>query len=182
VDVAESQARLVELLEAAPPRAGETKVLAIDGRSGAGKSTFAASVAEMLTAPCVALEQLYDGWNGLRAGIDRLVTTVLIPLADGRPADVPRYDWLSGRWGSPQSLSPPPVLIVEGVGAGALAVAPYISVLGWLALPDGTRRARAIERDGPLYEGHWEMWSEQEEEYLRSDRPAERADLVIAGP
>lgn len=156
-------------------------MLAIDGRSGAGKSTFAAGVAETLSAPCVSLEQLYGGWDGLRAGIERLVDAVLTPLADGRSADVPSYDWLGDRWLSPQSLSPAPFLVVEGVGAGALAAAPYIGVLAWLEMPDGARRARAMARDGAVYDGHWEMWSEQEEEYLRSDRPAERADLVIAG-
>jgi uridine kinase len=178
----DQSARLIELARAAPARAGQTRVIAIDGRSGAGKSTLAAAVAETLSAPCVSLEQLYGGWSGLRAGIDRLVTRVLVPLADGHSADVPRYDLVAGGWGSPQSLSPPPVLIVEGVGAGALAAAPYLSVLAWLELPDETRRARAIEREGPLYEQHWERWSEEEEEYLRSDRPAERADVVIAGP
>jgi uridine kinase len=140
--VAESQVRLAELLEAAPPRAGETKVLAIDGRSGAGKSTLAAAVAETLNAPCVSLEQLYGGWDGLRSGIERLVGAVLTPLADGRSADVPNYDWLAGRWLSPQPLPPAPFLVVEGVGAGALAAASYISVLVWLELPEEARRAR----------------------------------------
>jgi uridine kinase len=174
-------ARLAELARAAPARAGETRVLAIDGRSGSGKSALAATVAEILPAPLVSLEQLYGGWDGLRAGIDRLVTAVLMPLADGRPANVPRYDWVSGRWLRPERLAPPPILIVEGVGAGALAGARYLSVLVWVDLPDGSRRARAIARDGPIYAGHWEMWSEQEEEYLRIDRPAQRADVVVAG-
>jgi uridine kinase len=174
-------ARLAELARAATPRAGKTRVLAIDGRSGAGKSTLAAGVAETLAAPHVSLEQLYGSWDGLRAGIERLVSSVLVPLADGRPADVPRYDWESGRWLSPESLAPPAVLIVEGVGAGALAGAQYVSVLAWVELPEEARRARAMARDGAIYEGHWEMWREQEEDYLRSDRPAQRADLVVDG-
>jgi uridine kinase len=173
--------RLIALARAAPPRAGATRVIAIDGRSGVGKSTLAGAVAETLSAPSVSLEQLYGGWDGLRAGIDRLVDAVLTPVADGRSADVPCYDWPRGRWLRPQPLTPPPVLIVEGVGAGALVAAPYISVLAWLELPDDARRARAMARDGAVYDGHWEMWSEQEDEYLRSDRPAERADVLIAG-
>jgi hypothetical protein len=100
--MADPDTRLAELLSLAPARAGATRVLAIDGRSGAGKSTIASRVAERLAAPCVSLEQIYGGWDGLRAGIDRLVKAVLVPLADGRPAEVPHYDWATGDWLSPE--------------------------------------------------------------------------------
>ncbi len=173
--------RLAELVRRAPARAGATRVLAIDGRSGTGKSTLAGAAAAVLAAPCVSLEQLYGGWGGLRAGIDLLVSAVLVPLSQGRSPDVPHYDWVAGRWLRPEPLSPPPILLVEGVGAGALAAADYLSVLAWVELPDAERRERALARDGSLYEGHWEMWAEQEEEYLRTDRPAQRADVVLDG-
>jgi uridine kinase len=177
----EPLAELLVLARAGTPRAGETRVLAIDGRSGAGKSTLAAALAEELDAPSISLEQLYGGWDGLRAGIERLVADVLTPLAQGQPASVPRYDWLTGSWLAPTFLISPPILVVEGVGAGALAAAPYLSVMAWLELAEQARRARAMERDGSTYDGYWEMWSRQEDEYLRSDRTYERADLVIAG-
>lgn len=172
---------LGELVRAAAPRAGETRVLGIDGRSGAGKSTLARSVAEALRAPCISLEQLYGGWGGLRAGVDRLVSEVLEPLAEGRPVAVPRYDWMADRWLSPEPLPATSFLVVEGVGAGALAGARYLSLLAWVELSQETRQARAMARDGVLYEGHWKMWSEQEEEYLRIDRPAQRADVTLKG-
>jgi len=179
--VADRAGRLADLVRAAPARAGETRVLSIDGRSGAGKSTLAARVARELAAPSVSLEQLYGGWDGLQAGIDRLVSAVLVPLAEGRTAQVPRNGWPDAGWLSPEPLAPPAVLVVEGVGAGALAAAPFLSVLAWVELSEDARRARAMARDGALYEGHWEIWSEQEDEYIRRDRPAERADVIIDG-
>ena len=39
---------------------------------------------------------MYPGWDGLQAGVDLLVEAVLVPLSAGRPAQVPRYDWLVG--------------------------------------------------------------------------------------
>ena len=73
-------------LRAAVPRAGRTRVLAIDGRSGAGKSSLAAAMSGELGAPVVSLEDLYGGWDGLENGIDLLVSEVLEPLAAGRAA------------------------------------------------------------------------------------------------
>ncbi len=174
-------ALLAARTRAAPARAGATRVLAIDGRSGAGKSTLAGALAETLAAPLVSLEQLYGGWDGLRAGIERLVGVVLMALAERRPAEVPCYDWASEEWLTPQPLGVPEILIVEGVGAGALAAARYLSLLVWVEVPDASRQARAMARDGHIYEGHWELWSQQEEEYLRNDRPSERADVLIEG-
>jgi hypothetical protein len=174
-------ARLAELALASPPSAGATRVLAIDGRSSAGKSTLAETLSARMDVPCVSLEALYGGWDGLLAGIERLVADVLEPLAGGRAAVVPRYDWLAERWLAPRTLQPPPLLIIEGAGAGALAVAPYVGVLAWLELPEEIRWRRAMERDGSIYGGHWEMWRAQEDEYLGADRTPERAGVILAG-
>ena len=103
-------------------RAGATRVVAIDGRSGAGKSTLAHELAGELEAPLVSLEDLYGGWDGLEHGVSLLLGAVLRPLAAGRPAEVPRYDWLAAAWGEPWTLSAPAHLVVEGTGAGARAL------------------------------------------------------------
>jgi uridine kinase len=177
----DAAARLAQLALEAPARAGGTRVLAVDGRSGAGKSTVAAAVAYRLSAPVLTMERMYSGWEGLRAGIEALVGSVLSPLAAGLAAEVPHYDWRSGGWRRPDRLEPPEVLVVEGVGAGALAAARYVSVLAWVELDEASRRARAMAREGAAYEGHWEQWSAQEQQYLRSDHPAQRADVILAG-
>ena len=156
--------------------AASSGVLAIDGRSGAGKSTLAGA----LGAPVVSLEDLYGGWDGLRPGIDRLVREVLEPLRAGRTALVPRYDWHAQRWVAPWPLERPPLLVVEGVGAGALAAAPYVSALVWVEASAPARRAHAVARDGAIYDdAHWAQWALQEDEYVISDRPMERADLTV---
>jgi uridine kinase len=173
--------RLAELARSSRPSAGITRVLAIDGRSGAGKSTLAGALALATGAPIIPMEQLYGGWDGLRDGIGRLVSEVLIPLEGGRAPDIPRYDWVAGRWLQASPLAPPELLIVEGVGAGALAAAPHLSALAWIELPETVRRERAMARDGSIHAGHWEMWSRQEEDYIASDRTPERADVIIAG-
>ena len=56
-------------------------IIAIDGRSGAGKTTLAIELAARLRnhhkVSLFHLEDIYPGWNGLAAGIERYVSTVL---------------------------------------------------------------------------------------------------------
>ncbi|MFD0689732.1 dephospho-CoA kinase [Actinomadura fibrosa] len=170
---------LAARLRAAEPRAGATRVLAVDGRSGAGKSTLAEAVAAELAAPVVHLEDLYGGWDGLAGGVDRLVAEVLAPIAAGRRALVPRYDWHAGRWAGPVPLDPPAELVVEGVGAGSRRAAAYASLLVWVEAPDDVRRRRALARDGDTYLPHWDRWAAQEDDLLARERTAERADVVV---
>jgi len=170
---------LLVAARAAAPRAATTSVIAIDGRSGAGKTTLAAELALALDAPVVALEDLYGGWDGLEAGVVRLVSAVLRPLAAGRVAHVPRYDWAAEAWSEPWLLPAPERLIVEGVGAGARAVGLYTSLLVWLEMPATLRRERLRRRDGARYDHHQARWALQEDEFFERERPAQRADFVL---
>jgi uridine kinase len=176
---------VLELLMAAlretVPRAGRTRVVAIDGRSGAGKTSLAASLGRDLGAPVVALEDLYGGWDGLENGIDLLVSAVLEPLAAGRTVLVPRYDWGRGAWLEPTRLDVPELLIVEGVGAGARRAAAFESLVVWLEAPPSVRKKGALERDGEVFAPYWDRWAAQEDAMLARERTPERADVVIGG-
>jgi uridine kinase len=169
------------LLWAAPPRAGATRVIALDGRSGSGKSTLARALRDELGAPLLSMEDFYGGWDGLENGVDLLVSEVFEPLAAGRTALVPRYDWIARAWAAPVELAPPGLLVIEGVGAGARRAAAYVSVLVWLDATEPTRKKRALDRDGDVYLPHWNDWAVQEERMLERERTVERADVVLDG-
>ena len=170
---------LASAVWAAPARAGRTRVLAIDGRSGAGKSALAAALSGERGAPVVSLEDLYGGWGGLERGIDLLVSEVLEPLATGQAVRVPRYDWVAGQWAEPVPLEPPELLIVEGAGAGARRAAVFESLVVWLEAAGSVRKKRALERDGEVFAPYWDRWAAQEDAMLARERTPERADVVI---
>jgi uridine kinase len=171
--------RIVLALRRAAPKAGATRVVAIDGRSGSGKTSLAATLAGLLNAPVVSLEGLYGGWDGLERGIDLLVSEVLEPLAAGRAAGVPKYDWVAREWAEPAVLQPPGVLIVEGVGAGARRAAAFAGLLVWLEVPASTRKKRALDRDGQTFAPHWDQWAAQEDLMLAREHTSDRADIII---
>jgi uridine kinase len=182
MDVAGGETIVMAAAEAArraAPRDGRTRVVAIDGRSGAGKTSLAIRLGAELGAPVVTLEELYGGWDGLERGTDLLVSEVLEPLSAGRAALVPKYDWIAASWGAPWVLEPPEILIVEGVGAGARRAAAYESVLIWIEEAASVRKKRALDRDGETFASYWDMWAGQEDAMLARERTADRADFVV---
>ena len=71
------------------------------------------------------------------------------------------------------------MVLVEGAGSGARAVAPHLAALLWLEAPDDLRRERALARDRDTYAPHWLRWARQEAAHFRREGTRERADLVL---
>ncbi|MDQ5862676.1 MAG: aminodeoxychorismate synthase component I, partial [Actinomycetota bacterium] len=127
-------------------------IIAIDGRSGAGKTTLAIELAAQLRnhhkVALFHLEDIYPGWNGLTAGIERYVSTVLTPLSQARPATWTSWDWDRHYDGDTRVTLPAEIVIIEGVGAAAADARPLLSAVIWADSPDDIRRKRALDRDG----------------------------------
>jgi chloramphenicol 3-O-phosphotransferase len=158
-----------------PARCGSTLLVCVDGPSGAGKSELAAALARTLgDPPVVPMDELYPGWDGLAAGVARLRAEVVAPLAAGRPAGYRRWDWTRDTYGEHRDLGTPPLLLVEGVGAGT---APGFLI--WVDAPEEVRHRRAMARDGAAYAPYWARWATQERAHFAADRTAERADIRI---
>lgn len=161
------------------PACGETKVIAVDGPSGAGKTAFAASLSARLRAPVFHVEDIYPGWSGLAATPALLVDGLLARLAVGDIGAVPRWDWTRGRPSTSIRVAPRPLLILEGVGSGARICRPFLSTLIWVDAPILVRKQRALDRDGSTFAPFWDMWAAQEAELFARDGIREAADAVV---
>ncbi|MSX02741.1 MAG: dephospho-CoA kinase [Actinobacteria bacterium] len=162
------------------PRAGATRVVAIDGPAGSGKTTLAALLAaEIPDSLVLNTDALYHGWDGLEEGARRLVREVLEPLAEGAPARFTAWDWQQEREGAVTTLPACATLIIDGAGSGSEAAAPFVSFLIWVDADPPTRRSRAIARDGEMFAPHWERWAQQEQLHFAAEATRTRADLVI---
>jgi uridine kinase len=128
----------------------------------------------------VHLDDLLAGWDGL-VGVAADLEALLRPLAEGGTGSYRRWDWHADRWAGTVAVPPAPLLVVEGVGSGALRCADLVTLLVWVEAPGELRLRRGLERDGDAFAPHWRRWAAQEVEVFARDRTRERADLRIDG-
>lgn len=166
-------------------------VVAVDGRSGVGKSTFAAALAAASDAVVVEGDDFYAG--GVEVGrdtaeqradacIDRpKLIGVLQQLRSGVAAPYRPFDWnaFDGSLKSPVRIVPPAdVVIVEGVYSGHSDLHALVQVRILLTAPDELREQRLVAREGSI--GPWErQWHEAEEWYFSRLATATQFDLIV---
>jgi len=176
----EAIATALVIINDAQKRCGTTKVVAIDGPSGAGKTDFTAALAERLPhAQVLHMDDLYPGWDGLTQAVADLHDQILAPLARGEQAAYRRWDWENDRYADWHRLAPASLLLLEGVGSGAQPGRRLESALIWLEAGRDERFRRGIERDGDSYLPHWQRWAAGEEALFAADGTRGAADLIV---
>ncbi len=171
---------------ARPARLGPVRLVAVDGGSGAGKSTFATSLAAALrragaTVEVVHTDDLLDGWTDQFTFWPRLCEDVLGPLAEGRPGSYRRYDWLAGAFAEEHAVPVPDVLIIEGSSVARSDVRPRLTLAVFVTADPGLRLSRALARDGAGIEPELRRWMVAEEAHFATERAAEWVDALIDG-
>lgn len=158
------------------PFAGQ--IVLIDGRSGAGKTTIAKQIAAQNNAQLVQLDELYPGWEGLRAGVQLAISEVILQCR------VPQFNWQTMRFGIPRTLNRQQRLVLEGCGvltpdlisAARRTGARVITI--WVECDEAERKARALARDGVSYENRWETWAAQEQQHIADHNPQQLAQKI----
>ena len=185
--------QILELIESGTT----TPIILIDGRTGSGKTTFAAALQNRLfqkgeSAPRVVhMDDLYEGWDGLQAGVDYLIRQILNPLGRREGASWQEYDWtavdpetpgkIGARTGTWREFRGGTPLIIEGVGSLSRIAAEQADLTIWLEADQAVRQerisARNAEGDG---DGSWfAMWSAQEADFYAREKSDEIADRTI---
>ena len=144
-------------------RPGPVRLVAVDGRGGAGKTTFAAALADAAGGVPVVHTDDYADRNPGRPWWPELLREVIGPLATGTPG----------------AVEPAAIVIIEGVSAGREEWADQLSYLIWVDAPAAVRRRRVLERDGPEAATTWADYETDEDAFFALDPTRERADLIV---
>jgi uridine kinase len=170
---------LAARLRALPPSCGPVRLVGVDGHAGSGKTTLAGALAaELGGAPVLHLDDVASH-DALFGWTERVTRGVLDPLARGRTARYPVYDWERREFARTASLEPAPVVLVEGVGAGRRALRPHLAFLIWLAVPPSVAWERGRRRDGPGQAAFWREWTEAELRHFAEDPSSPFADILM---
>ncbi|MDN5745545.1 MAG: 4-amino-4-deoxy-L-arabinose transferase [Nocardioidaceae bacterium] len=174
-----SPTEIVELVRSRPPTLGTGRLICIDGLAGSGKTTLATQLATLAPdAVVLHTDEMLEGWRGL-PGLGASIDGVLRPLAAARPSAWRRWDWYDDTWAETRTVSPTPLLVLEGVGSAAASYDDLVTVLVWVEANRETRLARWLARDGEGQRGHWADWLADEEALHAREGTRQRADLVV---
>jgi uridine kinase len=173
---------------AGPPRLGGVRLLAVDGPSGAGKTTVATALVPLLTAEgaevAVVPTDHFATWSDPVSWWPRLVDGVLAPFRNGRAGRYRRTEWVHGepRPGAHVDVPVPDVLLLEGVSSGRRSVRDLVTLLVWVDLPDQAGRlARAVARDGESSRARLSAWQRFERGWFTVDGTRSAANAILSG-
>ncbi|GAA2986842.1 hypothetical protein [Streptosporangium longisporum] len=176
----------VQLLrDASPGVTGRPRVIAIDGRGGAGKTTLAERLRAAVPGSAVvhtddvAWNHAYFDWGAV------LVENVLRPLRRGEAVDFRPDAWIAhDRPGSITVPAGAEVVWVEGTGVAREELAPWLDASVWVQgdLDEQERLLLARDGDSPEQREHVANWLREELPFLLRERPWARATMIVAGP
>ncbi len=184
---------IAELLKAKSPK---PVIIALDGRSGAGKTTIANLIAEKLNGIVIGFDDFYPGgtneyWDSLNPGermnqvIDwkRFTETVLRPLLDNQHVSWHPFDVVAcaGPASFTEERDPAQLIILEGQYSNRPEIRHLIDYKVLVRAADNfTRRQRLIAREGPEFMADWHpRWDPVEEFYYNEISPGDIFDVII---
>jgi len=177
-------------------------IVAIDGRSGAGKTTVAEAVAKATGAVIVPCDDFFAAsvsnaeWDRRtpeqRAAdaLDwrRLKREAIEPFRAGRAARWYAFDFLAGPRGdgtyplqkTPTEHAPKPVVLLDGAYSARPELADVLGLSVLVEAAPTTRAARLAAREAPDFLRQWHArWDLAEEHYFGHVRPSSAFDVVL---
>jgi len=181
---------------------GAPLVVAIDGRSGVGKSTIASQLATVLPATVIPTDDFFAAeltsadWDArspserARDAIDwrRLRRLALEPLRAGQPAIWHPFDFAGGeRSNGSYAISseavrrdPAPVIILDGAYSSRPELASLVDCAILVEAPADTRRERLAVREASDFLDAWHRrWDAAEDYFFTQVRPRASFYVVV---
>lgn len=165
-------------------RSEARRVVAVDGRSSSGKTTFANRLADVAVRGTVVHTDDIAWWHSRFGWSDLLTLGVIEPFQAGETVAFRPPAWDDrGREGSITVPVETSLLIIEGVGSSRQELAAWVNASVWVQADEDAiaeRNAARIEA-GETTSAGLAGWMSEELPFLADDRPWERAAAVVAG-
>jgi hypothetical protein len=163
---------------------GGPALLAVDGRSGSGKTTVAERIAARVPGSAIVHTDDVAWYHAMFDWASLITEGVLAPLRRGEAVAYRPPPWdARGRPGAVTVPAGCALVVVEGVGIGRRDLAGFFDALVWVQADRALARVRGVARDGGgrEQETFWDEWEAEERPFLAANRPWDRADVVVDG-
>lgn len=165
------------------------KIIAIDGRCAAGKTTLAGKMAEELHCKVVHMDDYYLPFNkrtdsvmqkpGGHMDYERIIDEIFAPLKAGREAWCHPYDCHNDIYGEKYVIKPDEMLIIEGAYSCHPGLEAYYDYKIFLDIAPEEQERRLTQRNPERVEMFQKMWIPREEFYFEAYRVEEKSDVVM---
>lgn len=185
------QQKVIELIDNLISTPG-TRIVAIDGNSGAGKTFLGSLLAERYDCNLFHMDDYYlppekktearlaeAGGNVDR---ERFREEILDNIQQGGDFSYRKYDCKSQTYCTSALIRPKELNIVEGVYSMHPELAPYYDLTIFLSLDEAEQSRRILGRNGPLVHKRFlDLWIPLEKHYFEELNIKESCDFVFAG-
>jgi hypothetical protein len=172
------------LRDASPGVAGRPRLIGIDGRGGAGKSTLFERLqptfprSEVVHTDDIAWNHAFFDWT------DLMIENVMRPLHRGEAVEFRPLAWIEhDRPGTIRIPAGLDVVWIEGTGIIREELAPWLDASIWVQGDLDEQESRLVARDGnsPAQQQHIANWLAEELPLLLREQPWQKATIVVAG-
>ena len=166
-------------------------VVAIDGMSGAGKSSYAKMLAYSYKCDLIHMDHFFLQplqrtperlmMPGGNVDIERFLTEAALPLTLGSSFSYKPYDCKTQGFLEPVVISPGPLTIVEGVYSTSPEIIKMniYDITVFMRLDENEQHKRLKKRNPELYKRFVDEWIPMEHKYFEAFDIPEKCDYLI---
>lgn len=169
---------------------GAPAIAALEGGSASGKTTLAALLHRVYGCNIFHMDDFFLQMHqrtperfaepGGNVDYERFRAEVLEPLAAGRPFSYRPFDCSVMALGSPVSVTPGMLSIVEGAYSMHPTLESFYSLSAFLAVDPDEQAARILRRNGPdMQKRFLNEWIPLERRYFDACDTARRCDMIL---
>lgn len=164
-------------------------IIAIDGRCGSGKTSFAELVGRLFSCNVFHMDDYYlplasrlENWKSHPAGnmdLERFHQDVLLPAKAGEQVVYCPYDCQMGQMKEKQLFKPSRLTVVEGSYSQHPLLAEYYDLKIFLTCSGKEQESRLRAREGSHFTAFKEQWIPMEENYFEHCAVETGSDIVV---